>query len=113
MIFLSKILRGIHIELIIWPAALLFLAFSDPAAESHFSLCIFRLFGWETCPGCGLGHAISYLLHGDVAASWQAHPLGIAAFIILSARIITLFLKKKINIKYAGNKHGKNYRGNA
>jgi len=87
-------ISSIHPELIIWPGALLFLAFTHPANDEHFTFCVFRLLGFEACPGCGLGHAISYLLHGEFAASWEAHPLGFAAVLILSYRVITLSIKE-------------------
>ncbi|RMH82168.1 MAG: DUF2752 domain-containing protein [Calditrichaeota bacterium] len=71
-------------------AGLAALAFLDPTGESHFSLCLFKHLGIEVCPGCGLGHAIAYLYRGEIAASFQAHPLGIPAVGILLSRIVTL-----------------------
>ncbi|MEX2232255.1 MAG: DUF2752 domain-containing protein [Cyclobacteriaceae bacterium] len=58
--------------------------------HSHFSLCPLKNAGWDLCPGCGLGMSISLLFHGQISESFQAHPLGIFALIILSFRIIDL-----------------------
>lgn len=47
--------------------------------------------GFTWCPGCGIGHAIAWLLHGDVKNSLHAHWLGIPALILIVYRIIVLF----------------------
>ncbi len=73
-----------------WISGLLGLALVNPAAETHFNLCLFKWIGFSFCPGCGLGHAVSWLFHGDIQRSLQAHPLGILALIILLYRIFTL-----------------------
>jgi hypothetical protein len=44
--------------------------------------------GW--CPGCGLGHAIAFLLHGNVVKSWRAHWLGVPALVMIVYRIYEL-----------------------
>ena len=77
-------------EALIWSGALIYLAVTTHTDGQHFSLCWFRFFGFEHCPGCGLGHSISYLLHGEFLASLQAHWLGPAAVLLLIARIVTL-----------------------
>jgi len=82
-----------NFELIFWVTAMLCLAFADPSANSHFTLCPLKLMGITWCPGCGLGHAIIYLFHGQVSASLHAHWLGIPAVIIIFQRIAVLFLK--------------------
>jgi hypothetical protein len=61
-----------------------------PGTDPHYSFCIFKLFGINFCPGCGLGHSISYLFHGDIKASFASHPLGIFAVIIILLRIYKL-----------------------
>ena len=86
-----------HLELIVWSVALILLAFNNPEADTHFSLCVFKWMGFQSCPGCGLGHSISWLLHGDLQHSLQAHPLGIFAVAILLMRINTLS-KKQLTI---------------
>jgi hypothetical protein len=81
-----------HFELLFWIAALIALGFSNPA-QTHFVLCPLRLMGFPWCPGCGIGHAIAFLLHGNVKASLHAHWLGIPALIILLYRIYTLLTR--------------------
>jgi hypothetical protein len=81
--------RNINIELIAWLGGLAYLALINPD-RPHFSFCLFYLLGIEFCPGCGLGRSVSYLLHGEIAKSWETHILGIFAFIVLVLRIIQL-----------------------
>ncbi|WP_345214301.1 DUF2752 domain-containing protein [Mucilaginibacter gynuensis] len=79
-----------YFELIFWVAAIVSLAITDPKAEAHFVLYPLKLAGIGWCPGCGLGHSIAFLLHGDVKSSLHAHWLGIPALIIIVYRIYTL-----------------------
>jgi uncharacterized membrane protein len=46
--------------------------------------------GFKWCPGCGIGHSIAWLLHGDIKNSFQAHWLGIPALIMIIYRIAVL-----------------------
>jgi hypothetical protein len=85
-----KLLFHRYFELSFWIAALLLLACMDPRTEMHYSFCIFKLTGIKFCPGCGLGHSISYLFHGDLHASFTAHPLGIFAVLVIAFRIYKL-----------------------
>ncbi|SFE43593.1 DUF2752 domain-containing protein [Thermophagus xiamenensis] len=78
-----------HLEAYIWIGAIIALALTDPT-ESHLSLCPLKNAGFQYCPGCGLGHSISWLFRGEWAASFNAHPLGIPAVIILLTRSIML-----------------------
>lgn len=73
-------------ELLIWIGGLLWLAFTE-VESAHYSLCVFRAAGVQHCPGCGLGHGVSHLLHGRLAESWTSHPLALPAFLILLNRI--------------------------
>ncbi|RJP81751.1 MAG: DUF2752 domain-containing protein [Candidatus Zixiibacteriota bacterium] len=82
-------MRRLNLELIVWPAALVFLALLDPAHPPAFSLCPLHHLGLP-CPGCGLGRAMAWALHGQMAASWAAHPLGIPALGIIIHRIFIL-----------------------
>jgi len=82
-------LRKINLELLFSIMALLYLATINPAA-AHVSLCPVKNFGFDWCPGCGLGHAISYIFHGEIEKSWNSHPLGWFAIIVITHRIITL-----------------------
>lgn len=79
-----------NLEAIIWIAALISLAFMSPD-NSGTSLCMFHRIGIDSCPGCGLGHSISSALHGDFKQSFQMHPLGILAIVILLFRILSVF----------------------
>jgi len=58
--------------------------------KSASSLCLYQLLGFDSCPGCGLGRAVHYALHGDMTTSMQFHILGIPTLIILIFRIIHL-----------------------
>jgi len=79
-----------YFELLFWLAALTALAFTDPGSASHFSLCPLKASGITWCPGCGLGHSISWLFHGNIVRSWHAHWLGIPALFIIMYRIYVL-----------------------
>ena len=78
-----------YFELFFWCGSLLVLAFCDPAGE-HYSLCFFKFAGVPFCPGCGLGHSISYIFHGDFRSSFHSHPLGIFAISVIVLRIYKL-----------------------
>jgi hypothetical protein len=82
-----------YFELAFWIAAIVSLAFTDPAGPVHFSLCPLKALGITWCSGCGLGHSISYLFHGDINNSLHAHWLGIPAIVIILYRIYTLMLQ--------------------
>jgi hypothetical protein len=73
------------------------LAITDPQSSSHFTLCPLKLSGISWCPGCGLGHSISFLFHGDLKSSVHAHWLGIPALIIISRRIGVLAMLNFFN----------------
>jgi hypothetical protein len=79
-------------EAAVWLTGLLALACYSPATDAHVCWCVFNRLGLEFCPGCGLGRSVAYALHGDIARSWQAHPLGIFALNVLSYRIVSLML---------------------
>jgi hypothetical protein len=87
----------------IWPAAMLVLYFMDATAGD--SLCLFKAVGFNGCPGCGLGHAIHEALHGEWAASFSHHILGIPATLVLlfqSLKVSYTFIK---TINYNGPKN--------
>src|SRR5690606_17432501 len=84
------LVRRLPWEAIIWLGGLLALALWRPEGESHFTLCPLRNAGFDFCPGCGLGHSISFLFRGELVHSISAHPLGIFAVIVLSYRIVQL-----------------------
>lgn len=85
-----------YFEALIWLIALILLAFT-PIDGEHYSLCVFNNLGIGFCPGCGLGHSITYLFHGQFEASFNAHPFGIPTVAILCYRIFSIF---KQNNKY-------------
>ena len=89
-------LRKVNLELVIWIAALVMLAFTTPS-EHHLTLCPLSNLGFKYCPGCGLGRSISYLFRGDLKASFQMHPLGIFALGIIGYRIIQIINKQYIH----------------
>jgi hypothetical protein len=70
--------------------ALILLAFMDPQSATHYSFCFFKFIGIAFCPGCGIGHSISYLFHGNLSESFSAHPLGPFALAIILFRIFRL-----------------------
>ncbi|MDW7693991.1 DUF2752 domain-containing protein [Flammeovirgaceae bacterium SG7u.111] len=78
-----------NFELISWSVALCYLAFSNPDAP-HYTLCAFKLVGFDHCPGCGIGHAISYAFKGEIKASFASHPLGLFAVAVILSRIYIL-----------------------
>lgn len=78
-----------YFEVSVWIVALSLLAFMSPTTNDE-TLCPFNHAGISFCPGCGLGHSISHLFHGNLAASFDTHPFGILAVIILIYRIISL-----------------------
>ncbi|WP_010664626.1 DUF2752 domain-containing protein [Marinilabilia salmonicolor] len=79
-----------HLEAFFWILAIILLAFTNPEGSGHLSLCPLKNMGFNFCPGCGLGHSISWIFRGDIIASFHCHPLGIPALIILLVRSINL-----------------------
>jgi len=89
-----------YFELAFWVAALISLAFTNPTSEAHFSFCPLKMLGFTWCPGCGLGHSISFLFHGDLKSSFHVHWLGIPAVLIISYRIYTLSKLRLAQIRH-------------
>ena len=79
-------------EAFIWVAALIALALMQPDEAHLFSFCPFS-YVLEWCPGCGLGHAIAWLFRGEFKASWEAHPLGVPAVLVLCYRCVQLVVR--------------------
>lgn len=77
-------------EQLLWLTSLLLLFFMNPA-KSSFSLCLFKLLGFKSCPGCGIGHAIHYLLHLHLRESFEAHILGVPALLTIVYSILKPF----------------------
>lgn len=83
-------IQHLNIEVFIWPVALVLLYFMDPDTPGNQSFCLLKHLGIPWCPGCGIGHSINYLLHGQWMAALKSHPLGPFAVIILLYRTIQL-----------------------
>ena len=87
---LGRQARRVPIEAVVWTAGLVALACANPEAEGLVETCLSKVF-WETpCPGCGLGHAVAYLFRGELALSFQTHPLGPLAAVMLTGRVVRL-----------------------
>jgi len=94
----SKIIFNVGmlgLEGIIWIAGFVYLAFFSNPGQSHFTICPLAHLGINYCPGCGLGNSISYIFRGEIINSISAHPLGLAAILVISFRIIELTLKNR------------------
>ena len=98
MLAIKSILKKISLEAIIWSSALVYLALIDPDGQS-ISFCPLDNLGFTFCPGCGLGRSMAYLFDGELIKSFQTHPLGIVASLIISFRIIQLSLLSFKRIK--------------
>jgi hypothetical protein len=77
------------LEMLIWVCGLAYLALLQPTLPAT-TFCVWKLAGLSACPGCGLGHSVALLLHGDLSGSVNTHPLGPCALIILLVRIFSL-----------------------
>ena len=79
-----------NIELLVWTGSLMALWMMNPSKDQHFSLCLFKLLGFHYCPGCGLGHSVSFLLHGNIKQAVISNRMGLFALPVLLHRIFTL-----------------------
>jgi len=79
-------------EALIWIAALVVLAISNPAMH-HYTLCPLDNLGISYCPGCGLGRSIGYFFRLDIESSFFSHPLGIPAVLLLVCRSVNILIK--------------------
>jgi hypothetical protein len=87
---LGRQLRRVPLEAVVWTAGLAAMACANPEAEGLIEACLSKALFGLPCPGCGLGHAVAYLFRGEVALSFQAHPLGPFAVVILTGRVVRL-----------------------
>lgn len=81
--------RRFPVEAAIWVAGLGAMVMLDPTGESQ-TWCLFSRLGIEICPGCGLGHAVAFLVRGEWAASFASHPLAVPVILGLSIRVMQL-----------------------
>jgi hypothetical protein len=78
-------------EALVWLLGITYLIFFVHA-DSHFTICPFNNLGISFCPGCGLGRSITLLFQLRFWDSFNTHPLGLMALIILLYRSITLLV---------------------
>jgi hypothetical protein len=78
------------LEAFIWLIALIVLATAS-ITGTHFTLCPLNNAGFQYCPGCGLGHSITMIFHGQFIESLHMHPFGFPAIGLLSWRIVSVF----------------------
>jgi hypothetical protein len=91
-------------EPLAWLLGLLLLFFMDPSNDG-ISFCVFRLVGFESCLGCGIGHAIHFALHLKFQQSLSEHIFGIPATIGILYHLFYSFQKlKQNNLKWTNNK---------
>ena len=79
-----------RLEAGLWASGLFAVAVADPHTSGLIETCVFKLIGIPRCPGCGLGHAIGFLVRGEILFSIQSHPLAILVAGILLHRIVKL-----------------------
>lgn len=83
-------LSMLGLEGVVWICAIAYLALFVNPVETHFTICPLSNLGFDFCPGCGLGNAISLLFRGKIGHSIETHLLGIPALIFLLLRIISI-----------------------
>lgn len=96
-----------NMEAFIWISALLMLAFMNPE-NTQATLCLWHHVGFDSCPGCGLGHSVSAAFHGRLGDSFSYHPFGIFAILVLLARCVTVFQQNKYLFTSKTKNHVKN-----
>ncbi len=79
-------------EALVWIGGLVVISLPDPTIVRSWSLCVFDLLGITFCPGCGLGHAVAFLVRGELELSLASHPLAIPVVIVLLGRALYLFM---------------------
>lgn len=92
-----SIYKRVDIEAFFWLVAFVYLTYINPYTPKHLDFCLFSLMGIDNCPGCGLGKSISMIFHGDFIGSFNTHPLGIPAIILIVRRIYKL-IKNRIQL---------------
>lgn len=85
-----------HIEWMVFLTGLVMLATMDPLSSSR-SLCLLEMAGFDWCPGDGLGHSIAFLFRGEFFNAIKANFMGPIAVLVLSSRIIKLWIELFIN----------------
>ena len=81
------------VEAGIWTVGLAAMCITDPTAESWIELCVFKALGLGECPGCGLGHALGFLVRGEWNLAIESHLLSPVVAVVLMHRISSLTIK--------------------
>lgn len=84
--FISK-----HFEWIAFLTGLVLMATMNPYTTGK-TFCLIERAGIPFCPGHGLGHSIAFLFRGEFALAFKSNFFGPFAVIILSHRIITIWI---------------------
>jgi hypothetical protein len=84
-------LKSFPLEALFWLSGIAYLIFFVQA-DSNFTICPFHNIGITFCPGCGLGRSITLIFQLRFWDSFNTHPLGFVALIILLYRSITLLV---------------------
>lgn len=87
-----KLLRGHLATFLVWVTGVAFALALPPNPAGHgthqalgLPPCPLVLAQGKPCPGCGLTTSASHLARLDVAAAWNAHPVGVVLFVGFSA----------------------------
>ena len=84
----------LHFE---WVALLGFLIMAaqlNPESTAS-TFCLFEKAGLSFCPGSGLGKSMAFTFRGNISESFQAHPAGAAAILIIMVRIGSILHRNK------------------
>ncbi|UCS92585.1 DUF2752 domain-containing protein [Echinicola marina] len=82
--------RRFPVELLFWCSAIVAILTIDPYSQTHLSICPLDILGIDWCPGCGLGRSMKLFATGEFLASFEMHPLGGIAWLIIAFRISEL-----------------------
>ncbi|TVR29623.1 MAG: DUF2752 domain-containing protein [Balneolaceae bacterium] len=87
----------LHFEWLALSIALVAMAMLNPESTAN-SICPLDLLGFENCPGDGLGKSMAFSFRGKISESFQAHPAGLPAILIIMTRIGSIF---KRNLQFS------------
>ncbi len=88
----ARQLSGQLLYFLVWLGITFFGIWLQPSRAGHgthqqlgLPPCPLVLLYGRPCPGCGLTTCVSAVLHGDLPAAWNAHPLGLILYLGFSA----------------------------